>query len=332
MNWAPRLGRIRGIDIRFHLSAAALVAYLLIDLTRGWGLDGLPRAGVVVSAFLATILGHELGHAWAARRSHLPVNGIVFWALGGECQIVGAMPSPRAELFVSVGGPAAHALLLAAGLAPVLLAGGVTWQDIRFPLYARSLVTAAWAFSLWLLLFNLLPAFPMDFGKVLRAGLVFRLGEVRATVVAARTGQVIAVTLFAFGMWTQSVLCMGLAVWIFLDCEQELRAVMHTGRVYDPGSGRPFFQSLGIQEDWAREAADDRPAAGKPPGFFRRWRERRSRRQAAREAERRQRLQAEVDRLLEKVSREGLPSLTAEERRTLTEAGEAYKRKQNGGG
>ena len=326
MNWAPRIGRIRGIEIRFHLSAAALVAYLLIDLARGSGLGGLPRAGVVAGAFLATILWHELGHAWAARRSHLPVNGIIFWALGGECQIVGAMPSPRVELFVSVGGPAAHALLLAAGLAPVLLAGGLTWRDVIYPLGAESLVTVAWAVSLWMLIFNLLPAFPMDFGKVLRAALAFRLGEVRATVAAARTGEVLAVALFAFGMWIQSALGMGLAVWIFLDCERELRAVMHAGRVYDPDSGRPFFQSLGLREDWSREAAEGAPAPRRP-GFFARILARRRERRAEHEAGRSAQLRAEVDRLLAKVSREGLDALTYKERGILNRASEEYKRK-----
>ena len=326
-NLAPRVFRIRGMDIRLHLLLILVVGFWLIEGFFFGRLPGLLRAAILTAALLGIVLWHELGHAWAARRSHLRVNGIMLWPLGGECQISGAMPSPRTEIFVAVMGPAAHALLVAAAFFPIFF---LLPEMARFfdPMNAASALVGAWGLAFFILLFNLIPAFPLDGGRVLRALLTFKLGEVRATVIAARTGQVFAVLYFLLGLVVRQPFLVLIGVYVFFGAAQELRAAMLTGRVYEPSSRNPYAASLNIKEDWSREAVE---GYGRPEkaGFFQRLRTRRRLRKLARETEKREKIKAEVDRILEKVSREGMPSLTAAERRILKQGSSEYRRKRD---
>jgi Zn-dependent protease len=322
-NWAPRIGRIRGLSIRFHLTLGLLIAYWLVQGLLAYPGDrvaGLARAAIMSGALLVIIVWHELGHAWAARRSGLGVEGILLWPLGGECQIAGRMPSPRTEILVALAGPAAHALLVAAAFGPLVYL--LPLLDRFDPLTAANGLIAAWWLGFWVLVFNLIPAFPLDGGLALRGLLTYRLGEVRATRAAARIGQVFAGLYFIAGLAYGSMLLGFLAVYIFIGAEQELRAVLAGGTAYDPGARDPYFQSLGVREDWSAQAAPEK--AGLWKRLVIRWRLGR----LARETERREQLKIEVDRILEKVSREGLPALSARERKVLNQASGEYRKQQ----
>ncbi|HOX07612.1 MAG TPA: site-2 protease family protein, partial [Planctomycetota bacterium] len=295
----------------------------------GWPgfVQGLGRAAILTGALLFVIVWHELGHAWAARRSRLRVDGIMLWILGGECRIVGGMPSPRTELFVALGGPAAHLLLAAGTFVPIfLLLPRIDLLDLRDPVGVKSGLYAAWSVAAFILVFNLIPAFPLDGGRVLRAALAFRMGDVRATRAAVRAGQVIFALLFLLGLAGRGggVLLGFLAVYMFFEAERELREVLHAGGVYNPEARNIYAAELGLRQDWSREATD-RSGPGGKPGFFARWRTRRQLRKLQRATERHERLRAEVDRILDKVNREGLPALTAKEKKILKQASKEYR-------
>lgn len=315
-NFTPRIFRLRGLDICLHLGTVLVLLFFLAD---GWGKGGavgVAYVAIMIAALFVIILWHELGHAWAARRSRLRVTGIVLSPLGGECQIVGGLPSPGTDVFVSLAGPGAH-LVLAALAAPV-------WLLPRGGLAAPALQTA-WIWAVFILAFNLIPAFPLDGGRVLRALLTYKLGEVPATRVAARVGQGFAALYFLLALtWSQPLFAV-LAVYIFISAEGELRAAMYAGYVYEPGARNVFAASLGVREDWSREALEGYGRAEKP-GFWQRMKTRRRLRRLAGETARRDKLKAEVDRVLEKVSREGMPSLTSKERRVLKEASGEYRK------
>jgi Zn-dependent protease len=310
-----------------------LGAWLVSDASQGARYGGWPGFArglgeglILVAAVLLIIVWHELGHAWAARRSRLRVESIMLWILGGECRIAGGMPSPRTELFVSLAGPAAHLLLVAAAFVPLFLLMPQT-DVLNFlePLGVRSGLVQAWHVAVFILIFNLLPAFPLDGGRALRAGLAFRINEVRATLIAVRTGQVIFALLFLlalhYGNWLGAIL----AIYLFFAAEVELREVRHAMRAYNPDAG--IFGSLGIRDDWSREAADRSEPGGKS-GFFSRLRTRWRLQKLQRATERHERLRAEVDRILDKVNREGLPSLTGREKKTLKQASKDYRGKR----
>src|SRR5579875_2005645 len=194
MGESLHLGRFRGISVGvnwslvpvFVLVAWSLATTLLPSAApghAGWGYWLF--ALLTAAAFYASLLAHELGHALLARRHGVGVRGIVLWVFGGVAQLEGDTPSPRAELELAAAGPAVSLALAAAGLgAAAALAA----------LRADSLLVAAvgWlgAINALLAVFNLLPAFPLDGGRILRSLLWWRWGDrERATAAAARVGR-----------------------------------------------------------------------------------------------------------------------------------------------
>jgi stage IV sporulation protein FB len=317
---APRIATIRGLEVRLHLTTLVLVGFWLLE-GLGGGLGGLTYTLVVTAALFGVILWHELGHALAARRCALHVSGIMLWPLGGECQISGGMPSPRVELLVALAGPAAHAVLVALAFVPIYaLAPRLVHLPVVGP--TADALWSAWSLAFYILFFNLVPAFPLDGGRALRALLSYRLGDVRATAAAARTGQVFWVLVVAAAVAGYGGTMLGLlGVYMIYQAEMELRMARYAGYVYDPSARDFLAPSLGIKEDWSVEA---RGGTGQP-GFFRRLAVRWRLKRLERETRRREALRAEVDRILAKVSREGLPALTARERRTLEHASRDYR-------
>ncbi len=316
INWTPRIGRIRGMDIKVHLLLVVMIAYYL--LTTISHPIAFAATAINIAAFFGLILWHELGHAFAARRCGLRIAGILLWPLGGECQIIGGMPSPKAEVYVSLAGPAFHFLVVLAVTPLLFLPDSLALLTAVFRYF--------WFVAALILAFNLLPMFPLDGGRVFRALLSYKLGAVRGTMVAVRVGQVLAVLCAVAGMFFLGPMIAILCVFLAISAENEWRAVMHTGNVYQPDAANIYAQGLGIKEDWSAEALRGYGREGKKPGFFARWRTRRQLAKLAKETEHREKMKAEVDRILEKVSKEGMPSLTARERKILKQASSEYRK------
>lgn len=201
MNESLRLGRIAGIPIGVNWTWAIIFAVFAWTLAEGVfpsSNPGLGRGTYVAMAvvaellFFASLLLHELGHAVVARREGMTVDGITLWLLGGVARFRGMFPSPGAEFRIAIAGPVVTAVLAAlfVGLAAVTRLGpefdGVT----------------AWLgyINLLLLGFNLLPALPLDGGRVLRAALWRKRDFVWATYVAARVGRAFGFAMIAGGI------------------------------------------------------------------------------------------------------------------------------------
>lgn len=187
--WSIRVGALAGIPIRIHLTFFLLLLWFgNVSRDQGQGFLG----GVLFMLLLfGCVVLHELGHALAARRYGVATHEIVLYPFGGVARI-DRMPSGRAELVIALAGPAVN-LVLAGLLTTVIL----LWRS-QAPESARDIIGGApivwqllWA-NLTLFAFNLIPAFPMDGGRVLRATLSIFLGEARATNIAAGVGQAIA--------------------------------------------------------------------------------------------------------------------------------------------
>jgi Zn-dependent protease len=315
INWTPRIGRIRGMDIRLHLLLLVLVGFWLLEAFMIHGSIGFARAAMLSVGLFALILWHELGHAFAARRCGLTINGIMLWPLGGECQLSGGIPTPKTEIFVALAGPAAHLLLVLVAI-PVLFLP----QELGI---IRIAAFNWWAVAVIILFFNLIPMFPLDGGRVLRALLTFKLGDINATRIAVRVSQGLAILLGIAALYIGQTMLVVMAVFIFMNAERELKMVRMNGGYYSGWSSS--YRTYSGGNEWSREAVS-RYGREEQPGFWQRLKTRRQLKKLARETELREQMKAEVDRILAKVSREGMPSLTARERKILRQASDQYRK------
>jgi Zn-dependent protease/predicted transcriptional regulator len=196
-----RLGRIAGVEIGVNWSW--LVIFVLITWTLAAGVfprqnpdlsDGAHIAMAIAAAFLffVSILLHELGHAVQARREGMEIEGITLWLFGGVARFAGMFPSAGAEFRIAVAGPVVTLVL---GIACVSLAGA------GLPEAAEGV--AAWLgyTNFALLVFNLLPALPLDGGRMLRAALWSRMSFARATEVSGQIARAIAFGLIGLGLF-----------------------------------------------------------------------------------------------------------------------------------
>jgi Zn-dependent protease len=202
---APRVARVHGIDVRVDVSAFVIVVLLTLGLSAG-ALPSLApgyatfeywlAGSLTALLFLAGLLGHELSHSLAALRRGIRVRDITLWLLGGIATIEDEPDDPRDELAIALAGPLTSTTIGIVGLSIAAAAAGVGAS----PLFVA---TAAWlgSINLFLALFNLVPAAPLDGGRVLRAWLWKRHGDrARATRSAARAGVTFAHILFALGV------------------------------------------------------------------------------------------------------------------------------------
>lgn len=199
------LGRIAGIRVGAHWSVLAILALIAVGLAAGRlplvapGRSGLAYAvaGLVTAlVFLASLLAHEVSHALVALRNGLGVDRITLWLFGGVALLRGEAASPGADLRIAGVGPAVSALLgLAFGGIAALAAGAGAG-----PLVVAALGWLA-VINVILALFNLIPAAPLDGGRVLRAAVWRRTGDRhRAALIAARAGRVLGIALVAIGL------------------------------------------------------------------------------------------------------------------------------------
>ena len=218
MTWSLRVGRVAGTELRIHLTFLLLLGWIGIGYYVGGGL----RAAVAGVAFILLIFGcvvlHEFGHALAARRYGILTPSITLYPIGGVARLARMPEEPRQELVVALAGPAVNVIIAAV----LMLAG----QDLDLGrLFSIDRDNASIASKLldtnvFLLLFNLLPAFPMDGGRVLRAVLAMRMSYVRATQTAATVGQGFAFVFGFFGLFSNPLLVF-IALFVYLGAAQE---------------------------------------------------------------------------------------------------------------
>lgn len=197
-----KLGRIFGIEIGLHLSwfiIALLITLSLANqfhaLNSNWGEGTIWATAIATSLlFFVTIVAHELSHAMVARMRNLPVRRITLFALGGVAEIEKEAGDASTEFSMGIAGPIMSALI---GIICLLLAWALGWTPLGIP-RTPLLAMLMWLgyINISLAIFNLIPGFPLDGGRVLRGIIWWVTGDgVRATQIAARIGQVVA---FAF--------------------------------------------------------------------------------------------------------------------------------------
>jgi Zn-dependent protease/predicted transcriptional regulator len=242
MSWSWKLGKVAGIDVFVHATFLILLVWVALAEYLPSGRPGAAASGV---AFILTVFGvvvlHELGHALTARRFGIGTRDITLLPIGGVSRLERMPEDPRQELRVALAGPAVN-VALAAGLYVGLLALRTGPLD-RVSMMDGSFLARLFWVNVSLALFNLLPAFPMDGGRVFRALLATRMDRVKATEVAARTGQALAL-LFGFAGLFFNPFLVFIALFVWMGAAQEATAAQLQGALDAIPVGRVMVRDV----------------------------------------------------------------------------------------
>jgi Zn-dependent protease/CBS domain-containing protein len=232
MRWSLQIGTISGIPIRIHATFGLLILWIFGSyLATGHSLLVALGGVVLILAVFGCVVLHELGHALTARRYDVRTRDITLWPIGGVARLERIPERPAQEVTIAVAGPAVNVVLalflaLVPGALPAAIAGlqGFVGRQVSAPdTFAGTLLSI----NIALVLFNMIPAFPMDGGRVLRALLAMRFEYVRATQIAAGVGQGFAL-LFAlfglFGPYGMNPILLFIAFFVFVAAGQEAAA------------------------------------------------------------------------------------------------------------
>jgi Zn-dependent protease/predicted transcriptional regulator len=238
MNWSFKLGKVRGIDIQVHLTFALILIWAAYrwSTSTGQGIQGALFGIVATLLLFFSVTLHELGHSLQALKLGLKVRDITLMPIGGLARMEEIPEDPNKEIRIALAGPLVNfgiaALLIGVGLvldARTLL----SWEELLASLGSTSwsgLLAYLTSANLAIGLFNLIPAYPMDGGRVLRAILAKKINYAKATQIAAQVGQGLALLFglwgFMGGSWTMVIIA--IFVWMGAGQENQGVQVKHT--------------------------------------------------------------------------------------------------------
>jgi len=240
MKRSLKIGSVYGIGIFLHwtflLLVAAIFAYYYVQSqSLGAALSGV---GLILAVFLCVIL-HELGHALTARRFGVPTRSITLYPIGGLARLERIPSEPMKEFWIAIGGPAVN-IVIAVVLALVLLVTGGTFAPDALQSPGQHLIASLMWINAVLVGFNLLPAFPMDGGRVLRSLLALRQDYAQATQTAANVGQAMAILFGLIGIVWFNPILLFIALFVYVGAQQESQQAMY--RTFTEGT--PVRQAM----------------------------------------------------------------------------------------
>jgi stage IV sporulation protein FB len=226
MAWSFRLFRILGTDVKVHFTFVLLLLYLYFSTRGSHGPEAALATILLFLALFLCVLLHEFGHILMARRFGIRTPDVILLPIGGVARLERLAEEPRQEFLIALAGPAVT-LAIALGLGVWLNAAGepLIWPLVGSGVEDANLWQALFYTNVALLGFNLIPAYPMDGGRVLRAVLATRLGMVRATRVAASIGQLLAMAAGVYGLAAPEPILVLIGVFVFFGAAQEAAMV-----------------------------------------------------------------------------------------------------------
>ncbi len=222
MAWSFPIARLLGSEVRIHVTFLLFLAWIGLARFLEGGAAAAAEGVLLILAIFACVLAHEFGHALAARRYGIATPDITLLPIGGVARLERMPDNPREEIVVALAGPAVNAVIAAV----LFLVVGARFDPATLAALdspAASLLAQLASLNLFLVLFNLIPAFPMDGGRVLRALLALRMGPARATATAARVGQGLAFGLGFLGLLGNPMLLF-IAIFVYIAATAEAQA------------------------------------------------------------------------------------------------------------
>ena len=224
MRWSYTIGRIAGTEVKVHVTFLLLLVWIAYVAYQVAGAEAAAIEALYFVCLFLCVLLHEFGHIRMARWFGVRTPDVILLPIGGVARLERIPEEPKQEFLIALAGPAVTLAIAFALAALILVSGQALLLRSPFatevPFTVRLLVS-----NLWILGFNLIPAFPLDGGRVLRALLAWKLGLIRATRIAAVTGQLFAVTLGILSVTLlHEPLAMLVAFFIFLGAGAEVSA------------------------------------------------------------------------------------------------------------
>lgn len=254
MSWSWSLGKPFGIPTKVHLSFVLLLAW--VALSSWFSVPSLLSVGLSLAftvAIFATVVLHELGHALTARAFGIQTRSIVLLPIGGVANLERAPETPKQELLIAAAGPAVNVAIAGLGglayLGLSALGAGAIGMQFLLAFVVANVILAA---------FNMLPAFPLDGGRVFRAAVERKKGRVRATEVAAKLGGWFALAFAVFGLFGGNPMLFLIAPFVWFAGRRELMAVRRQAQVEE-------MQAARKRAAWNRGGVVMRSAPGQNP-------------------------------------------------------------------
>ncbi len=265
--WSWKMATIAGIDIYIHATFLLIIAWVVMThWLQGQNVAATIDGIVFVLAIFACVVLHELGHALTARRYGIRTHDIILYPIGGVARLERLPEKPRQELWVALAGPAVNVVIAAVLFGWLAITS--TFQPVNeLTVTGGSFVERLLVANLFLVGFNLIPAFPMDGGRVLRALLASRMEYTRATQIAASTGQAFALLFGIVGLFGNPLLIF-VALFVWIGASAEASSVQMRSSLY----GIPVRQAMmttfdTIGPDDRLQRAVDRILAGAQQDF-----------------------------------------------------------------
>ncbi len=232
MRWSTTLGKIAGTAVKVHVTFLLLLAWVA---WRHWRLEASVAATLAGLAFtlaiFACVVLHEFGHALTARRYGINTRDIILLPIGGVARLEQIPGNPRQELWITLAGPAVNVVIAAVLGVWLQLTGG--WQPVEeLTVTGGSFFERLLVVNLFVALFNLIPAFPMDGGRILRALLGMRMDYMRATRIATTIGKTLAVAFGFLGLFSNPFLIL-IALFVWTGAARETKMVQFKNALGD---------------------------------------------------------------------------------------------------
>ena len=218
MGWSLSLGSISGIKVRIHVTFLLFLGWIGLSSWQSEGSEAAVQSVLFMVALFACVVAHEFGHIFMARRFGCDTQDVVLLPIGGVARMKRLPEKPVQELLVALAGPAVNVVIggiLVAVHGPEALSEVLSGRG-EWPMWAELAVANG-----VLAVFNLLPAFPMDGGRALRALLALRMGRAPATDLATRIGHVLSVGVGVYGLVSGQPMLMLVAMFIYMGASAE---------------------------------------------------------------------------------------------------------------
>ena len=249
MTNSMQLGKFAGIDVKIHWSFFLLPAWILASTLLAGGTTATASASIVlVLAVFGCVVLHEFGHALAARKFGIDTRDIVLYPIGGVASLYRIPKNPVQEFVIAVAGPAVNVVIAAAlfaCMAVVPLTGFAGWFILNLALV-----------NIGLVVFNMIPAFPMDGGRVLRSVLAMFTSHYRATKIATEVGRLAAIGLGLLGLFSGLPMLMLIGVFVYFAASAETRRNEQSLRVDEMAETQQgiYFTSDVVPTDLATDS------------------------------------------------------------------------------